>query len=115
MAKVPSVRPKGQATRTRIVDTAGELFAKAGYQDTSIEDVLDKSGISRGALYHHFRDKEELFVAVLEAVEARIADATVKASVWSIYFLAYFLAEMRYWRADSGAKIATMATAHSSV
>lgn len=80
MAKVPSVRPKGQATRTRIVDTAGELFAKAGYQDTSIEAVLDKSGISRGALYHHFRDKEELFVAVLEAVEARIADATVKAS-----------------------------------
>jgi len=80
MAKVPSVRPKGQATRTRIVDAAGELFAKRGYQDTSIEDVLDKSGISRGALYHHFRDKEELFVAVLEAVEARIADATVKAS-----------------------------------
>jgi len=80
MAKVPSVRPKGQATRTRIVDTAGELFAKAGYQDTSIEAVLGKSGISRGALYHHFRDKEELFVAVLEAVEARIADATVKAS-----------------------------------
>jgi AcrR family transcriptional regulator len=80
MAKVPSVRPKGQATRTRIVDAAGELFAKRGYQDTSIEAVLDKSGISRGALYHHFRDKEELFVAVLEAVEARIADATVKAS-----------------------------------
>ena len=80
MAKVPSVRPKGQATRTRILDAAGELFAKAGYQDTSIEAVLDKSGISRGALYHHFRDKEELFVAVLEAVEARIADATVKAS-----------------------------------
>ncbi len=80
MAKVPSVRPKGQATRTRIVDAAGELFAKRGYQDTSIEVVLEKSGISRGALYHHFRDKEELFVAVLEAVEARIADATVKAS-----------------------------------
>jgi AcrR family transcriptional regulator len=72
--------PRGHTTRARIVRTAGELFGSRGYDATSIEAVLERSGVSRGALYHHFQDKQELFVAVLEAVEARIADATVKAS-----------------------------------
>lgn len=71
---------KGQATRERIVHVATELFAEAGYEGTSIETVLARSGVSRGALYHHFDDKEALFVAVLEAIEARIAQATVDAS-----------------------------------
>lgn len=71
---------KGQATRDRIVDVATELFAAAGYEGTSIETVLARSGVSRGALYHHFDDKEALFVAVLESIEARIAQATVDAS-----------------------------------
>jgi AcrR family transcriptional regulator len=71
---------KGQATRAHIVGVAGELFAQAGYDATSIETVLARSGVSRGALYHHFEDKEALFTAVLEAIEARIAQATVEAS-----------------------------------
>jgi AcrR family transcriptional regulator len=71
---------KGQATRAHIVATARELFAQAGYDATSIETVLERSGVSRGALYHHFEDKEALFTAVLEAIEATIAQATVDAS-----------------------------------
>lgn len=71
---------KGQATRGRIVQIATGLFAAAGYEATSIETVLARSGLSRGALYHHFEDKQALFVAVLEAIEARIAQATVDAS-----------------------------------
>jgi AcrR family transcriptional regulator len=80
-AREPSrAASRGQTTRARIVRSAGDLFASRGYETTSIEAVLEKSRVSRGALYHHFRDKEELFVAVLEDLEARIADATVKAS-----------------------------------
>ena len=71
---------KGQATRAQIIATATELFSTAGYEATSIEAVLAKSGVSRGALYHHFENKEALFVAVFEAIEARIAQATVEAS-----------------------------------
>ena len=63
---------KGRATQERIVEVAMGLFASAGYDATSIETVLAKSGISRGALYHHFRDKAALFEAVLEAMEAAI-------------------------------------------
>ncbi len=71
---------RGQATRAQIVQTATLLFSTAGYEATSIETVLAKSGVSRGALYHHFASKETLFTAVLEAMEARIAQATIDAS-----------------------------------
>ncbi|HEX2890734.1 TetR/AcrR family transcriptional regulator [Vineibacter terrae] len=71
---------KGQATRAQIVQTATLLFSTAGYEATSIETVLARSGVSRGALYHHFASKEALFTAVLEAMEARIAQATIDAS-----------------------------------
>lgn len=78
--KAAGAPSRGHTTRARILRSAGDLFASRGYEATSIEAVLEKSGVSRGALYHHFQDKEELFVAVLEDLEARIADATVKAS-----------------------------------
>jgi AcrR family transcriptional regulator len=72
---------KGPRTRARIVEIAAGLFASAGYDATSIEAVLDKSGLSRGALYHHFQDKAALFEAVLEALEAEIASTLRAASV----------------------------------
>ena len=72
---------KGQATRARVIEVATGLFASAGYEATSIETVLGKSGISRGALYHHFEDKAALFEAVLEAMEAQIAAKLRAASV----------------------------------
>jgi AcrR family transcriptional regulator len=71
---------RGSATRARIVHAAHALFAEVGYEATSIEAVLARSGVSRGALYHHFEDKKALFVAVLEGTEATIAQATVEAS-----------------------------------
>ncbi len=70
---------KGLKTRARIVEIATGLFARAGYDATSIETVLAKSGTSRGALYHHFKDKAALFEAVLEAQEASIG-ATLRAA-----------------------------------
>jgi AcrR family transcriptional regulator len=71
---------RGQATRQHLIDTATALFTEQGYEGTSIEAVLQRSGVSRGALYHHFDTKDALFEAVLEAVEAEIAQATVVAS-----------------------------------
>ena len=64
---------QGQATRRQLIDIAVRLFAEQGYEATSIETVLAASGVSRGALYHHFPGKRALFEAVLEAVEADIA------------------------------------------
>ncbi len=71
---------RGQATRQRLVAVARELFGERGYEDTSIEDVLVASGVARGALYHHFQSKAELFDAVAEVVFAEIAGVTNAAA-----------------------------------
>jgi AcrR family transcriptional regulator len=63
---------QGRATRDHLVEVARRLFAEQGYEDTSIEDVLNAAGVSRGALYHHFAGKEALFEAALEQVEASV-------------------------------------------
>jgi AcrR family transcriptional regulator len=57
------------------------LFTEEGYEGTSIELVLQKCGISRGALYHHFVNKEALFEAVLEEVESRIVQQVGAAAL----------------------------------
>lgn len=70
---------RGQATRAHIIDVAMRLFATHGYDGTSIEAVLAESGVSRGSLYHHFAGKDALFLAVLEAVGARLTEQTTLA------------------------------------
>jgi len=71
---------RGASTRERITATARRLFSAAGYEGTSTEAVLEESGVSRGALYHHFQNKEALFTAVLDAVEEDIARATARVT-----------------------------------
>jgi len=61
---------QAELTRRRLIDTARELFATKGYDATSVDDLLAGAGVSKGALYHHFRDKQALFEAVFRACEA---------------------------------------------
>ncbi len=71
---------RGQATREQLVGEATRLFAERGFEATSVEAVLDAAGVSRGSLYHHFKSKEALFEAVLDAAEVRIGEATLLAA-----------------------------------
>jgi AcrR family transcriptional regulator len=71
---------KGQSTREHLLAAARELFARDGYDATSIEAVLQRSGVSRGSLYHHFADKKALFEAVLIGVHAEAVQLTIKAA-----------------------------------
>ncbi len=62
-------REESQAqTRQRLLDAAQELVAKKGIDATSLEEVAETAGYSRGAFYSNFHDKEELICAVLERV-----------------------------------------------
>ncbi|MER6505734.1 TetR/AcrR family transcriptional regulator [Nonomuraea sp. NPDC001636] len=70
---------RGAATREKVLAIATRLFAERGYDDTSIETVLQESGLSRGALYHHYAGKDALFEAVLEATESAIGVKIAKA------------------------------------
>lgn len=61
------------ATRRTLLDAARHLFGAEGYAAVGTERVAREAGMTRGALYHQFADKTELFAAVLEEVEADIA------------------------------------------
>lgn len=71
-----------EKTVQKILDVATELFTKKGYEDTSINDITDKIEMSKGAIYHHFRNKEAIFEAVCKRlVESKLPDfAKIKNS-----------------------------------
>jgi AcrR family transcriptional regulator len=61
---------RSRATRERLLAHARALFGERGYAAVGTEEIVRAAGVTRGALYHQFRDKEALFEAVVEQVEA---------------------------------------------
>jgi len=58
---------RGSGTRGRIVEHAMRLFWERGYERTAISDIIAAAGVRSGSLYHFFKTKEEVLIAVLEA------------------------------------------------
>lgn len=82
---------QSEATRTALIAVARKLFAERGYEDTATEEVVKHAGVTRGALYHHFTDKKDLFRAVFEEMEQEGAQKiiekiseTPKAGPWEM-------------------------------
>jgi AcrR family transcriptional regulator len=65
-------------TRQRIVDAALQLFWTKGYASTSIADILDRAGANSGSLYHFFPGKQDLLLAVLQALHDNIGPALLE-------------------------------------
>lgn len=60
-----------EETRKRIVETATQLFLENGYENTTIQDIIDHlGGLTKGAVYHHFKSKNDILAAVMENVYA---------------------------------------------
>src|SRR5512140_1087802 len=57
-----AIQKRGEETRTHILDAAGELFAKRGYAATSVADICQQAGVTKGAFYHHFATKQQVFL-----------------------------------------------------
>jgi AcrR family transcriptional regulator len=72
---------QAEATRQLLVDVARGLFTERGYAATSIEEIIGRAGVARGALYHHFAGKDALFRAVYDAVQADTATRVVAAAL----------------------------------
>lgn len=63
-----------ERTRAALIDAARALFITHGYADTSTPDIVSAAGVTRGALYHHFADKQALFRAVVEREARAVAE-----------------------------------------
>ena len=63
---------RSRSTRGELVATARALFAERGYADVPAEEIVAAAGVTRGALYHHFTDKQGLFRAVFEELEGEV-------------------------------------------
>ena len=67
-------------TAQRILDSATELFATRGFSEVSLDDVAREARVTRGAVYHHYRNKAGLFGAVAAALQSDVARAVVAAA-----------------------------------
>ncbi len=65
---------RSDATRAALVAAARPLFAQRGYSGVGTEEIARAAGVTRGALYHHFDGKRELFEAVYERIEIELAE-----------------------------------------
>ncbi|MCB9422524.1 MAG: TetR/AcrR family transcriptional regulator [Ardenticatenaceae bacterium] len=68
-----------QSTRERILDAALNIFSKKGYHDTRLDEIVNESSTSKGAIYFHFPNKERLFIALVDQfadlLERRVTEA----------------------------------------
>ena len=67
-------------TRRALIAAARDLFTTVGFQATLTEEIVRKAGLTRGALYHHFRDKEDLFAAVFAEVADEVEQSLIRRS-----------------------------------
>jgi AcrR family transcriptional regulator len=66
---------RGEATRAALIEAARELFTKRGYAAVGTNELVRRAGVTRGAMYHHFPDKRELFRAVYEQTEKELVES----------------------------------------
>lgn len=80
MASEVGIRAQqAQETRAALVNAARRLFTEKGYHATGTPELVAAAGVTRGALYHHFTDKEALFEAVFREVEAELVESAADA------------------------------------
>jgi AcrR family transcriptional regulator len=71
---------QSEATRAALIATARELFAARGYAAVGTEEIVRAAGVTRGALYHHFAGKRELFEAVYEELERELVESVAASA-----------------------------------
>lgn len=76
----PTAAPTTDTTRVRIGQEAARLFVASGYHGVSMREVAEAVGVTKPALYHHYADKESLFLAMLDGALAGLARLIARAS-----------------------------------
>ncbi|HEX4186905.1 MAG TPA: TetR/AcrR family transcriptional regulator [Solirubrobacteraceae bacterium] len=82
--RAPSLKAaQSEATRAALIATARALFAERGYAEVGTEEIVRAAGVTRGALYHHFAGKRDLFEAVYEEVERQLVERIAASAISS--------------------------------
>jgi AcrR family transcriptional regulator len=71
---------QSDATRGTLLSVARDLFTERGYAATSTTEIADQAGVTRGALYHHFAAKDDLFRAVFEQIEQEVVERVARGA-----------------------------------
>jgi AcrR family transcriptional regulator len=79
----PTKAEQADATRTSLTAAARQLFTERGYAATSTTEIVERAGVTRGALYHHFAAKEDLFRAVFEQLEDAVTKHVAQEALTS--------------------------------
>ena len=79
----PTKAEQADATRSALSAAARQLFTERGYAATSTSEIVERAGVTRGALYHHFAAKDELFRAVFEQLEGEVTRRVAEEALTS--------------------------------
>ena len=71
---------RSEATRGALVSAGRDVFGERGFAAAPLDEVVRRAGVTKGALYHHFENKEALFLAVFEDVEAELVRGVLAAA-----------------------------------
>lgn len=77
LATVATQAQRREATAATVLEAAVSLFARRGYDETTIEQVAEAAGVTKCAVYYHFDGKKALFEAVFDRVHQRLADVVL--------------------------------------
>jgi TetR/AcrR family acrAB operon transcriptional repressor len=77
---VRRTKEEAQETRHKLLDAAEHLFQEQGVSRTSLQDIAKRAGATRGAIYWHFKDKADLFNAMMERVTLPLEERVHRAS-----------------------------------
>ena len=72
---------RSNATRAALLASGRALFAEKGFAGTAREEIVERAGVTRGALHHHFGTKQDLFAAVFEVLERELAARIATAAM----------------------------------
>ena len=104
---------RGDARKKEILDTAEQLFAANGFDNTSTNDIINAVGIARGTLYHHFTSKEDILDSVIDRInETLMRDAKEIADNKEIPLLDRLTGSVCALNVDSGIGEEVMAQVH---
>lgn len=109
---MPRVVKHPETRRSELLDHAQALFFERGYERTTIQDIIDRAGVSKGGFYHHFSSKEEMLAALAarlaqEAV-ARVGDVLEGPGLGALARLNAFLARARQMKVEDAPRLRAM-------